>query len=52
MRNIKIGIFGACRGMDFAKNFMLLGCDIVAVCDFRKKHCDEAVKKLGNTATA
>lgn len=47
MKKIKIGIFGAGRGMDIAKNFLLLGCEIVAVCDFRREYCRDRVKWLG-----
>lgn len=48
MKKIKIGILGVGRGMDLAKDFMLLGADIVAVCDFNKSRLDEAVKKLSS----
>ena len=51
MGNLKIGIFGVGRGMYLAKDFMLNGCDIVAICDCRKQHLEEAAKQLGNTAT-
>ncbi len=50
MGNLKIGIFGVGRGMYLAKDFMLNGCDIVAICDCRKQHLEEAAKQLGNTA--
>jgi predicted dehydrogenase len=46
MKKIKIGIFGVGRGMDLAKNFMLLGADIVAICDFNKERLNKAVKKV------
>lgn len=49
MGSLKIGIFGASRGMDLAKDFMLNGCDIVAICDYRKECLEEASKELGNT---
>lgn len=51
MSNLKIGIFGAGRGMDLANDFMLNKCDIVAVCDFRKDVLENAAKQLGNTVT-
>lgn len=35
MKKLKIGIFGAGRGMDMAANFKLLNCDLVALCDSR-----------------
>lgn len=50
MGNLKIGIFGVGRGMYLAKDFMLNGCDIVAICDCRKQCLEEAAKQLGNTA--
>ena len=36
MSGLKVGIFGGSRGMDIAKNFMMLNCDIVAVCENRE----------------
>ncbi|MBQ7039637.1 MAG: gfo/Idh/MocA family oxidoreductase, partial [Clostridia bacterium] len=47
MEKIKIGVFGVGRGMDIANNFMLLNCDIVAICDFHKERREAAAKKLG-----
>ena len=47
MKKIKIGIFGVGRGMDLAKDFMLLGADIVAICDFNEERLEEATKKVG-----
>lgn len=47
MNKIKIGVFGASRGTDIAKNFMLLGCEIVALCDFNKKRAADGLDKLG-----
>lgn len=52
MNKIRIGIFGVGRGMDLAKDFMLNGCDIVAICDKRRENLEKAAKELGNTATA
>lgn len=51
MKNLKIGIFGVSRGMDMVNDFLLNGCDVVAVCDFRKSECGAAVKKLGESVT-
>ena len=45
MSKLKVGIFGVGRGMDIAKNFMLNGADIHAICDFHKERL-EAAKKL------
>jgi len=50
MKKLKIGVFGAGRGMSIAKNFMLLNCDIVAVCDFREKVLEAALTSLGGRA--
>ena len=47
MDKIKIGIFGAGRGIDIAKNLMLLDCEIVALCDFNPKRAAEGIKNLG-----
>ena len=47
MKKIKVGIFGVGRGMDIAKDFMLLGADIVAICDFNKERLEAATKKVG-----
>ena len=47
MKKLKIGVFGVGRGIDLAKNFMLLNCDVVALCDNRPNRMAEAVEKLG-----
>ena len=47
MKKFKIGIMGAGRGIDIAKNLMLLNCEIVALCEFNKKRAEEGLKKLG-----
>ena len=48
MQKIKIGIFGAgARGMSFVPSFLLLNCDIVAVCEFRKERYEVIIEKLG-----
>lgn len=46
MKKIKIGIFGVGRGMDLAKDFLLLGADVVAICDFNKERLAKAAKKV------
>ena len=48
MEKIKIGIFGAGRGTDIAQNLLLLGCEIVALCDFDDKRRKEGLERLGN----
>ena len=47
MKKIKIGIFGVGRGMYLAKDFMLLGADIAAICDFNKERLEAATQKVG-----
>ena len=49
MKNLKIGIFGVGRGMDIAKNFMLLGCNIVAICEFNDERREKAAKTLDSS---
>ena len=50
MSKLKIGIFGTgIRGLYVARDFMLLNCEIVAVCDFREKRREVAKKELGDT---
>jgi len=43
---LRIGVFGIGRGMDIAKNFMLLDCDAVAICDNRKERHEAAAKQF------
>jgi len=50
MNKLKVGVFGTGRGMDIANNFILLGCDIVAICDFHKERREAAAKKLNHKA--
>lgn len=47
MKKIRIGIFGAGRGVDIAENLLLLDCEIVALCDFNKKRLANGLEKLG-----
>lgn len=47
MEKFKIGIFGAGRGIDIAQNMLLLGCEIVALCDFNKERADAGLERLG-----
>ena len=46
MKKYRIGVFGAGRGVDIARNFMLLNCDIVALCDFHEKRLREGAENL------
>ena len=52
MEKVKIGIFGAGRGIDIAQNLMLLDCEITALCDFNEKRRNEGLKKLGKDVAA
>ncbi|MBR6619143.1 MAG: Gfo/Idh/MocA family oxidoreductase [Clostridia bacterium] len=47
MSKVKIGVLGAGRGIDIAENFMLLGCEIAAVCDFNEKRRNAGIERLG-----
>ena len=47
MKKIKIGVFGGGRGCDIAKNFMLLNCEIVALCDFIEERLNKGLEKIG-----
>lgn len=46
MSKIKIGVFGAGRGIDLAKNFMLLNCEIVALCERDGERAAKGLEKL------
>ena len=46
MSKIRIGIMGAGRGVDLSGNFMLLNCDIVAICDNHKERREAAAAKF------
>ncbi len=52
MKKLKIGVFGVGRGLHLAKNFMLLNCDIVALCDFHKERLANAIKEMGGDIAA
>lgn len=47
MKKLKIGIFGARRGMTCAKSFMYLNCEVVAICERREHIRSEAARQLG-----
>ncbi len=47
MKKLRIGIFGAGRGIDIAENFMLLGCEIAGLCDFNKERVKIGLENLG-----
>ena len=46
MSSIRIGVFGVGRGMDIVKNFLLQGCELVAICDNHEERRDEVAKTL------
>ena len=46
MKRIKIGVFGAGRGMSLAENFMLMDTEVVAICDSHKERLASALKRL------
>ena len=46
MNKIKIGVFGVGRGMDIIRNFLLQGCELVAVCDNHKERREAVAKTL------
>lgn len=52
MEKLKIGIFGAGRGVDLAHSFLALGCDVVAVCDFNSNRLAQGIKDLGTGVVA
>lgn len=47
MAKIKIGIFGAGRGIDLAENLLLLDVEIVALCESNHERAAQGLKKLG-----
>ena len=52
MEKIRVGVFGAGRGMTLAENFMLLNCEIVALCDNHQGRREAAMKKLDKSVVA
>ena len=50
MKRIRLGVFGVGRGIHIAESFLLLDCDIVALCDFHPERLEKASKALGGTA--
>ncbi len=48
MKKLRLGIFGMGeRGWSLVNNFLLLGCDLVAVCDDRKEMIERAERDFG-----
>lgn len=53
MKKIRIGIFGVGpRGKDLAKNFMMLNCEIAAICDNRKDYLEKFSNTFGKDIPA
>lgn len=50
MKKYRIGVFGAGRGVNIARNFMLLNCEIVALCDFHERRLKEGAEALKTSA--
>ncbi len=50
-KKLKIGFFGAGRGAYLAPNFMMLDCEVVALCDFDEKRLEDAKSRLGDSVT-
>lgn len=48
MERIRIGLFGASRGLDLAQSFMLLNCDIVAICEKRDDVRESTARAIGS----
>jgi len=48
MKRIRIGVFGALRGAGLATNFMMLNCEIVALCDKNPERLAHGAKRLGD----
>lgn len=46
MKKLRVGVFGAGRGCDLAQNFLLLDCDIVALCDSREDRIKEGLRLI------
>ncbi len=49
MKNLKIGVFGTGRGFTIAKDFMMLNCEIVALCDFNKERLQKAASQMDDS---
>jgi len=50
MKKYRIGVFGAGRGVSIARNFMMLNCEIVALCDFHERRLKEGAENLKTSA--
>ena len=52
MEKIRVGVFGAGRGMSLAEAFMLQNAEIVAICDNHKGRREAALKKLDSSVAS
>lgn len=52
MSKLKIGVFGVRRGYDYIRALMVLGCDIVAICENREHLRNEISEILGEGTKA
>ena len=52
MISLKIGVFGVGRGLAIAKNFKLLNCEIVALCDNNQEKIQKAIEELNDKTIA
>lgn len=48
MKKLKIGVVGGGRGATLAQNFMLLNCDVVALCDNIPERLELGAKRINN----
>ena len=49
MNKLRIGLYGTGRGWDIAKNFIKLGCEIVAICDNHAERRQKVIDQLGDS---
>ena len=49
MKTIKIGVFGAGRGVALAQDLQKLGAEIVALCDNHKGRIKDGLRRLDRT---
>lgn len=51
MKKLKVGIFGAGRGVDVSRDFRMLDCEIVALCDNIPERLQYGAKRVGEGVT-
>lgn len=52
MSKLKVGVFGVRRGYDYIRALMVLGCDVVAICENREELRNEIAGILGEGTKA